>query len=170
MSTCTKVTRSLYGFATFSSSSSTGPQYMLEHSAGVANSTATGLPFPTTSDSDTVCSGHGGVCVQIGFTPSELVVVGDAALGAASPGTGASAVAFTCCGKVFATSPPIRACTFQTPACANTVSARYTPRLRGRPSVSSRSFVYGPHAPSGGRKRTSTLGPLTYAMRFEVGR
>ena len=40
-----------------------------------------------------MCSGHIGLRVQIGFTPSVSAVVGDAARGAASPGTGATASA-----------------------------------------------------------------------------
>jgi hypothetical protein len=48
---------------------------------------------PITSASDTSCSGHWGTRVQIGFTPSVSPGVGDAARGAASPGTGAVAVA-----------------------------------------------------------------------------
>ena len=77
---------------TFSSSSSTGPQYIDWQSAGVANIAATSLPLPMTSESETVCSGHCGLRVQIGFTPSVFAVVGDAARGAAAPTTGATAL------------------------------------------------------------------------------
>src|SRR5215468_6103089 len=81
ISTCTNVTRSLYGAIALSNSSSTGPQYIELHRAGVAKSAATRWPDPTTSDNDTVCKGHCAWRVQIGLTPSVFVVVGDTARG-----------------------------------------------------------------------------------------
>src|SRR5215471_5633748 len=95
MSTCTNVMRSWYAPRTSRSSSSTGPQYIDVHKAGVANNTAVGRPVPITFASDTSCNGHCGTLVQIGFTPSVSLGVGEAARGAASPGTGAIAVAGT---------------------------------------------------------------------------
>ena len=70
-------------------SSSTGPQYRDWQSAGVASITATGFPAPITVSSETSCSGHGGLRVQIGSTPSGFAAVGEAARGAGVPGTGA---------------------------------------------------------------------------------
>ena len=87
--------RSLYWSVKVSRSSSVGPQYRDWHRAGVANIAATGFPAPMTSDSDTSCSGHGGLRVQIGSTPSGFATVGDAARGAGVPATGACGWACT---------------------------------------------------------------------------
>src|SRR4051794_25511221 len=87
--------RSEYVFTIGSIVSSTGPQYRVWQRAGVANITATGRPLPMSVSSDFVCSGHTGLRVQIGWTPSGLLVVGDAARGAADPATGDAGFRFT---------------------------------------------------------------------------
>src|SRR6516165_2502806 len=95
-------------------SSRTGAQYIDWQRAGVANNAATGLPAPITVESDWVWSGHIGSRVQIGSTPSESVVVGDAARGAGIPGTTVTGASLTC--RVKGTFCPwARASTRQTP-------------------------------------------------------
>src|SRR5262245_10147123 len=118
--------RSLYWVVRVSRSSSTGPQYRDWHSAGVASITATGLPAPITVSSDTSCNGHGGLRVQIGSTPSGFAAVGDAARGAAVPGTGAFGWSCTWnASEAFCRFPSFFTWTTpsQEPACGTEISA-----------------------------------------------
>src|SRR4051794_20246027 len=102
-------------------SSSTGPQYCDWHNAGVANITAAGRPLAITWLRDTSCSGHLGFRVQMGSTPSVSDGVGDAAVGAAAPTTGASGASFTWTAKGTRW-PCTFAAAFHTPAVGNTAS------------------------------------------------
>src|SRR5436190_9016286 len=111
---CTGTIWSPYALMVRRNSSSTGAQYCDWHRAGVANSAATGFPAPMTVESDCVWSGHIGSRVQMGFTPSVSVVVGDAALGAVAPTIRVVGCAFTWRVKgIFW--PWVRASAFHTP-------------------------------------------------------
>src|SRR5258705_6666006 len=115
--------RSLYWSVSVSRSSSTGPQYRDWHSAGVASSTATGLPAPIVVSSDTSCNGHGGLRVQIGSTPIGSASVGDAARGAGWPGTGALDVGCTWNASDASPLPPTWTTPRYAPACGSVTSA-----------------------------------------------
>src|SRR5262249_21235583 len=133
--TCRNVTLSRYGPITFSNSSRTGPQYCDWHRAGVANSSATGLPAPITSAADAVWRGHIGSRVQIGETSSVAVVAGDGALSAAWPIGTVAGPSLTWIAN-WVRPPCTRASAFQTPALSNTGVERYTPRFVGSPAGS----------------------------------
>ena len=106
---------------TFSSSSSTGPQYCDWQQRRRREHRGDGLAAADDVRQRHVCSGHCGLRVQIGSTPSVFAVVGDAARGAAAPTTGASARSLTWTAN--GTFLPLTSATaFQTPATGNVAS------------------------------------------------